>query len=252
MATPAPLAALMADLADPGKGVVLDPACGTGETLAAVLERGTATVCGQELDDAMAALAEFRLRSRRWQAEVAVCGGDSLTEDAYGGLQADAVVCHPPFASRDWPQEALAGDARWEYGIPPKAESELAWAQHALAHLRPGGRAVMLMPPAVASRPSGRRIRTEFLRRGALRAVASLPPGAARPSHIPLQLWILERPQGPVPSDPLVLLADLAEAPGAAVGRDESRLAAGPGQPARSLARFQRRNGRAVQRRGWR
>ena len=216
MATPAPLAALMADLADPGKGVVLDPACGTGETLAAVLERGTATACGQELDDAMAALAEFRLRSGRWQAEVAVCGGDSLTEDAYGGLQADAVVCHPPFASRDWPQEALAGDARWEYGIPPKAESELAWAQHALAHLRPGGRAVMLMPPAVASRPSGRRIRTEFLRRGALRAVASLPPGAARPSHIPLQLWILERPQGPGPSDPLVLLADLAEAPGPA------------------------------------
>jgi SAM-dependent methyltransferase len=211
-ATPAPLAALMADLADPGKGVVLDPACGTGETLAAVLERGTATACGQELDDAMAALAEFRLRSRRWQAEVAVCGGDSLTEDAYSGLQADAVVCHPPFASRDWPQEALAGDPRWEYGIPPKAESELAWAQHALAHLRPGGRAVMLMPPAVASRPSGRRIRTEFLRCGALRAVASLPPGAARPSHIPLQLWILERPQGPGPSDPLVLLADLAEA----------------------------------------
>jgi len=214
MATPAPLAALMADLADPGKGVVLDPACGTGETLAAVLERGTATACGQELDDAMAALAEFRLRSRRWQAEVAVCGGDSLTEDAYSGLEADAVVCHPPFASRGWPQEALAGDPRWEYGIPPKAEPELAWAQHALAHLRPGGRAVMLMPPAVASRPSGRRIRTEFLRRGALRAVASLPPGAARPSHIPLQLWILERPQGPGPSDPLVLLGDLAEAPG--------------------------------------
>ena len=212
IATPAPLAALMANLADPGKGVVLDPACGTGETLAAVLERGTATVCGQELDDAMAALAEFRLRSRGWQAEVAVCGGDSLTKDAYGGLQADAVVCHPPFASRDWPQEALAGDARWEYGIPPKAESELAWAQHALAHLRPGGRAVMLMPPAVASRPSGRRIRTEFLRRGALRAVASLPPGVARPGHIPLQLWILERPQGPGPSDPLILLADFAEA----------------------------------------
>ena len=44
----------------------------------------------------------------------------------------------------------------------------------------------------------------------------SLPPGVARPSHIPLQLWILERPQGPGPSDPLVLLADLAEAPGPA------------------------------------
>ena len=153
---------------------------------------------------------------------------------------------------RDWPQEALAGDARWEYGIPPKAESELAWAQHALAHLRPGGRAVMLMPPAVASRPSGRRIRTEFLRRGALRAVASLPPGAARPSHIPLQLWILERPQGPGPSDPLVLLADLAEAPGAAAAGTKADWQQVQDSHARSLAHFQRRNGRAGQRRGWR
>jgi hypothetical protein len=211
--TPAPVAGLMAALAGPGRGIVLDPACGTGETLAAALDHGAVRACGQELDDALAGLAEIRLRSGRWQAETAVQAGDSLTGDAYQGLEADAVVCHPPFASRDWPQEELVGDVRWEYGIPPKGESELAWVQHALAHLRPGGRAVLLMPPAVASRPSGRRIRTELLRHGALRAVASLPPGAARPSHIPLQVWVLERPQGTGPSDPLVLLADLAEPP---------------------------------------
>jgi len=209
--TPAPVAGLMAALADPGEGVVLDPACGTGEILAAALDRGAVRACAQEFDAALARLAEIRLDSGRWQAEAAVYAGDSLTDDAYKNLEADAVVCHPPFASRDWPQEELVGDARWEYGIPPKAESELAWVQHALTHLRPGGRAVLLMPPAVASRPSGRRIRTELLRRGALRAVASLPPGAARPSHIPLQVWVLERPQGSGPSDPLVLVADLAE-----------------------------------------
>jgi SAM-dependent methyltransferase len=224
--TPPPVARLMAALADPGEGVVLDPACGTGEILAAALDRGAVRAFGQELDDGLAGLAEIRLRSGRWQAEAAVYAGDSLTDDTYRGLEADAVVCHPPFASRDWPQEELAGDARWEYGIPPKAESELAWVQHALAHLRPGGRAVLLMPPAVASRASGRRIRTELLRRGALRAVASLPPGAARPSHIPLQVWVLERPQGTGPSDPLVLLADLAE-PQVLAGAAENGTKAG-------------------------
>ncbi|HUK70874.1 MAG TPA: N-6 DNA methylase [Streptosporangiaceae bacterium] len=209
--TPAPVARLMAALADPGEGVVLDPASGTGEILAAVLDRGAARACAQELDVAMARLAEIRLRSGRWRAKADVRDGDSLRADAYRGLEADAVLCHPPFASRDWPQEELAADPRWDYGIPPKAEPELAWVQHALAHLRPGGRAVLLLPPAVASRPSGRRIRTELLRRGALRAVASLPAGAARPSHIPLQVWVLERPASTGPSDPLILLADLAE-----------------------------------------
>jgi SAM-dependent methyltransferase/predicted DNA-binding transcriptional regulator AlpA len=214
--TPAPVARLMAALADPGDGVVLDPASGTGEILAAALDLGAARVCAQELDVAMARLAEIRLRSGRWRAQAEVRFGDSLRADAYRGLEADAVLCHPPFASRAWPQEELAADPRWEYGIPPKAEPELAWVQHALAHLRPGGRAVLLLPPAVASRPSGRRIRTELLRRGALRAVASLPAGAARPSHIPLQIWVLERPASSGPSDPVILLADLAELPRAA------------------------------------
>ena len=212
-ATPAPVAWLMAALADPGEGVVLDPASGTGEILAAALDRGATRACAQEIDVAMARLAEIRLRPGRGRAKADVRAGDSLRADAYRGLEADAVLCHPPFASRDWPQEELAGDPRWEYGIPPKAEPELAWVQHALAHLRPSGRAVLLLPPAVASRPSGRRIRTELLRRGALRAVVSLPAGAARPSHIPLQVWVLERPASTGPSDPLILLADLAELP---------------------------------------
>ncbi|GAA3499183.1 hypothetical protein GCM10019016_062870 [Streptomyces prasinosporus] len=76
-------------------------------------------------------------------------------------------------------------DPRWEYGFPARTESELAWVQHALARLRDGGTAVLLMPPAVASRRSGRRIRADLLRRGALRAVVALPAGAAPPYSVP-------------------------------------------------------------------
>jgi hypothetical protein len=79
--------------------------------------------------------------------------------------------------------------------VPPRFESELAWVQHALAHLEPGGHAVMLLPPALASRGSGRRIRAELIRGGALRAVVSLPTGAAYPLHVGLQIWVLQRPE---------------------------------------------------------
>ncbi|NBM15595.1 hypothetical protein GUY61_07950 [Streptomyces sp. GC420] len=46
---------------------------------------------------------------------------------------------------------------------------------HLLSHLRPGGADGVLLPPAVASRKAGRRIRGSLLRTGAPRAVVALP-----------------------------------------------------------------------------
>src|SRR5690606_22161688 len=122
----------------------------------------------------------------------------------------DAVVSNPPFQQRDWGADRLALDPRWEYGVPPRVESELAWVQHALSHLRPGGRAVLLLPPAVAMRSSGRRIRANLLRAGALRAVIGLPAGLAPPRQIALQLWILTRPAPDRPAPDDVLFLDTA------------------------------------------
>ncbi|MZE77930.1 N-6 DNA methylase, partial [Streptomyces sp. SID5475] len=70
---------------------------------------------------------------------------DSLREDgpAFRG-EADVVLCNPPFNERDWGHAELATDPRWVYGHPPRTEPELAWVQHALACLRPGGTAVLL------------------------------------------------------------------------------------------------------------
>lgn len=221
--TPRPVADLMAALGEPRHGVVLDPASGTGELLEAALDQGAARVLGQELDAALAQMAEIRLGMSTRSGTAEIKTGDSLLDDGFTGVQADAVLCHPPFAGRDWGQAELAHDVRWEYGLPPKSEPELAWVQDALAHLRPGGRAVVVMPPAVASRPSARRIRAELLRRGAWRAVISLPSGAVRPYHVPVHLWVLDRPIGQGPVDPRVLLVDGATR--ADLGGSESTLA---------------------------
>ncbi|WP_171163232.1 N-6 DNA methylase [Streptomyces sp. I05A-00742] len=200
---------------------VLDPACGTGSLLSAAGAVGPAerlSVLGQEIDPDLAALTALRLALHS-DAQVRVRPGDSLRGDAFAELAADTVLCHPPFNERNWGHDELAYDPRWEYGFPARTESELAWVQHALARLREGGTAVLLMPPAAASRRSGRRIRADLLRRGALRAVISLPAGAAPPYGIPLHLWVLRRPgaqQSPTPHVLLVDTADLAPA-----GRDK-------------------------------
>ncbi|MFE3941347.1 N-6 DNA methylase [Streptomyces sp. NPDC059118] len=211
--TPPGLAELMAALAETAERparTVLDPAAGTGALLRAVGR--PAALYAQEADPDLAALTALRLALHTdTGCALAARTADTLRADAFPQLAADAVLCHPPFNERNWGHDELAYDPRWEYGFPARTESELAWVQHALAHLREGGTAVLLMPPAAASRRSGRRIRADLLRRGALRAVIALPAGAAPPYGIPLHLWVLRKPGSGRHPAPELLLVDTAE-----------------------------------------
>ncbi|MFF4760859.1 N-6 DNA methylase [Streptomyces sp. NPDC001292] len=224
--TPAPLADLLARLIPGSVARVLDPACGSGTLLSAVAARGARELYGQDSLPVQARRTAVGLTLMAEEGvDVTVRTGDSLRADAFPDLTVDAVLCNPPYGGRDWGHDELAYDPRWAYGFPPRAESELAWVQHALAHLEPGGHAALLLPPATASRSSGRRIRAELIRSGALRAVAALPPGAAIPLHIGLQVWVLQRPEPTRPAYQTVLFIDTAGEP-TAPGRGGSRAGA--------------------------
>ncbi|MEU1211986.1 N-6 DNA methylase [Streptomyces sp. NPDC005790] len=210
--TPAPLADLVARLVPGPYARVMDPACGSGSLLAAAARQGAAELYGQDSVPVQAQRSAVSLLLAAPDAGITVRTGDSLRSDAFGGVTVDAVLCNPPYGDRDWGHDELAYDARWAYGVPPRAESELAWVQHALAHLVPGGHAVLLLPPATASRASGRRVRMELVRSGALRAVVALPPGAAAPFHVGLQVWVLRRPEPAGPAHASVLFVDTSEA----------------------------------------
>ncbi|MEV1017037.1 N-6 DNA methylase [Micromonospora sp. NPDC049801] len=207
-ATPDDLADLMIGLANVGGGSTLDPAAGSGAILRAAVRAGSTSVYGQELDEDLAELAGLWLALHDVPGEVSP--GDTLRADAFAGRAVDAVVCHPPFGATNWGDDELGHDPRWIVGTTPRTEPELAWVQHALAHLRVGGHAVLLMPPTVASRRAGKRIRGELLRRGHLRAVIALPPGVAAPHGVPLHLWVLRRAATDAPPPARALLIDAA------------------------------------------
>ncbi|MEV5326068.1 N-6 DNA methylase [Nonomuraea sp. N2-4H] len=195
------IAGLMVRLVGTEGATVLDPACGVGTLLLA--SSRASRILGQELSETSAAIAASRLRLRG--VEATIVPGDSMRRDGFAGERADAVVCDPPFGERAWGYEELTGDPRWEYGLPPRGEPELAWVQHCLTHVKPGGLVAILMPPAAASRKAGRRIRANLLRAGALRAVVALPGS---------DLWLLRRPAAGErpPSEVLILdaTADLS------------------------------------------
>ena len=89
---------------------------------------------------------------------------------------------------------------------PPAGEPELAWVQHCLSHVEPGGRVVVVMPAAATDRRAGRRIRRNLVRSGALRAVVGFPGETGRS----VDLWVLQRPR-PHESPPARLLFVVAE-----------------------------------------
>ncbi|MFF5308562.1 N-6 DNA methylase [Streptomyces massasporeus] len=208
--TPAPLADLLADLLPESASEVLDPACGGGTLLAAAARRGAGELYGQDNLPVQALRSAVSLMLTAPEAAVTVHAADSLRADAFPDLAVDAVLCNPPYGVRDWGHDELAYDPRWAYGVPARAESELAWVQHALAHLTPGGYAALLLPPATAGRASGRRVRAELVRSGALRAVIALPVGASVPLHVGLQVWVLQRPEPGGPERKSVLFVDTA------------------------------------------
>ncbi|MER7824670.1 N-6 DNA methylase [Streptomyces sp. NPDC096097] len=200
--TPEAVARFMATLAEAASpdqvlSAVLDPACGMGDLLEAARIQGATQLDGQDRDLHLAQLAAARLSLRLGgEGRCSIEAEEALTQSRHTGGEFDAVLCNPPYNERDWGADDLAYDSRWEYGLPSRSESELAWVQHCLSRVRPGGVVVMLLPPSVASRSSGRRIRAALVRQGALRAVLSLPAGVALPAHIGLHLWVLRRPGG--------------------------------------------------------
>ncbi|GID27481.1 HsdM family class I SAM-dependent methyltransferase [Paractinoplanes brasiliensis] len=204
--TPDRVAGLMLALAGPG-AVTFDFTCGTGSILRlaadqAIRDGVSIRCCGQEIKPQYALIALLRLSfvyqrardSGQSMDPPAVHIGDSLLADGFPHLKADVVVANFPFGIHDWGHDQLAYDPRWVHGLPPRTEPELAWVQHALAHLRIGGTAAVLMPPAAALRPAGRRIRAELVRTGTLRAVVALPPGSMPPAGISLHIWVLTQP----------------------------------------------------------
>ena len=84
-----------------------------------------------------------RMRSFLHELDAEFECADVLLEDPAPDLQADTVVAEPPFGM-DWSRSQNIADSRWAFGIPPANNSELAWLQHAIAHLNPDGSAYVV------------------------------------------------------------------------------------------------------------
>ncbi|MFJ5025807.1 N-6 DNA methylase [Streptomyces goshikiensis] len=114
------------------------------------------------------------------------------------GPAADLVLTNPPFNMKDSAGE-VCRTGTWAYGAPPRDNDNLAYAQHVLASLRPGGRAAIVMPNKAGNSRSGAEtaIRGAIVEAGVLECVIGMPAKLFSGTAVPVSVWLLRHPAEP-------------------------------------------------------
>jgi type I restriction enzyme M protein len=120
---------------------------------------------------------------------------DTFTRNKHPDLRADFVLANPPFNISDWWHASLDGDARWVYGTPPQGNANYAWLQHILHHLKPTGRAgiVLANGSMSSSQNSEGQIRAAMVDADVVEVMIALPGQLFFNTQIPACLWFLAK-----------------------------------------------------------
>ena len=120
---------------------------------------------------------------------------DTFTKNQHADLRADFILANPPFNISDWWHGSLEGDPRWVYGTPPQGNANYAWLQHMLYHLKPDGRAgiVLANGSMSSSQNSEGDIRRAMVDADVVEVMVVLPGQLFFNVQIPVCLWFLTK-----------------------------------------------------------
>lgn len=205
--TPEGIIQLMIQALHPVNGTAYDGTAGICNILAALFhhaqaENGNLKVYGQEIDPELYTIGKINLFLRGILPEHGdLALGDTIREPkwlANGNVeQFDYVVMNYPFGLKDWGYEAAKNDkyGRFElYPLPSKAQGDYAFIIHALASLKPTGKAALIVPFGTLVRAAGeRKIRSILLKDDVIESVVALPASLFAGIGIQVALLVLNK-----------------------------------------------------------
>lgn len=214
--TPRCVVKVLVEMLEPYRGRVYDPCCGSSGMFvqsvafirahssgngnggkaakgASAGARPDISIYGQESNYTTWRLAKMNLAIRGIDGQIA--HGDTFHDDRHPDLKADFILANPPFNISDWGGERLAGDKRWQHGVPPKGNANFAWVQHIVHHLAPAGVAgFVLANGSMSSNQSGEgEIRRSLIEADLVDCMVALPGQLFYSTQIPACLWFLAR-----------------------------------------------------------
>ncbi|WAL81840.1 class I SAM-dependent DNA methyltransferase [Pandoraea sp. XJJ-1] len=201
--TPASIVKTLVAVLAPHHGKVYDPCCGSGGMFvqsekfieAHGGELGDVSIYGQESNPTTWRLAAMNLAIRGIDFNLGKEPADTFIRNQHSDLRADFVLANPPFNVSDWWHGSLEGDPRWVYGTPPQGNANYAWLQHMLFHLKPTGRAgiVLANGSMSSSQNSEGEIRAAMVEADVVECMVALPGQLFFNTQIPACLWFLAK-----------------------------------------------------------
>lgn len=201
--TPASIVKALVAVLNPHHGKVYDPCCGSGGMFvqsekfieAHGGKLGDVSIYGQESNPTTWRLAAMNLAIRGIDFNLGKEPADTFIRNQHSDLRADFVLANPPFNISDWWHGSLEGDPRWVYGTPPTGNANYAWLQHMLYHLKPSGRAgiVLANGSMSSSQNSEGEIRKAMVEADVVEVMVALPGQLFFNTQIPACLWFLAK-----------------------------------------------------------
>ncbi len=201
--TPASIVKTLVAILSPHSGQVYDPCCGSGGMFVQsekFIEAhggkiGDVSIYGQEANPTTWRLAAMNLAIRGIDFNLGREPGDTFTRNQHPDLRADFILANPPFNISDWWHGSLTGDSRWVYGDPPQGNANYAWLQHMLHHLKPTGRAGIVLANGSMSSSQNNEgvIQAAMVDADVVEVMVALPGQLFFNTQIPACLWFLAK-----------------------------------------------------------
>lgn len=199
--TPASIVKTLVAVLSPHEGKVYDPCCGSGGMFvqsekfieAHGGKLGDVSIYGQEANPTTWRLAAMNLAIRGIDFNLGREPNDTFVKNQHPDLRADYILANPPFNISDWWHGSLMGDPRWVYGDPPQGNANYAWLQHMLYHLKPTGRAGIVLANGSMSSSQNNEgtIRAAMVDADVVEVMVALPGQLFFNTQIPACLWFL-------------------------------------------------------------
>ncbi len=202
--TPKSIVHLIAEMLEPYKGKIYDPACGSGGMFVQSVKFIEAhhgntkdiSIYGQEYTATTYKLAKMNLAIRGISANLGDMAENTFFKDQHKDLKADFVMANPPFNQKQWrSDDELKDDARWAgYEVPPTGNANYAWILNIVSKLSDNGVAGFLLANGALSGGGDEyKIRRKLIENNLVEAIVVMPRNLFYTTDISVTLWILNK-----------------------------------------------------------
>ncbi|WP_282032222.1 type I restriction-modification system subunit M [Winogradskyella eximia] len=200
--TPKSIVNLIAELIEPYKGKIYDPACGSGGMFVQSMKfidshngnKKDVSIYGQEYTATTYKLAKMNLAIRGIAANLGDVPADTFAKDQHPDLKADYIMANPPFNQKDWrATDELLDDPRWRgYDVPQTGNANYGWILNMVSKLSDNGVAgFILANGALSGGGTEYDIRKKLIENKLVEAILVLPQNMFYTTNISVTIWIL-------------------------------------------------------------